>query len=359
MKIAIHNRADSYSEEWIKYCDINNIQYKIVDCYKSDIVNQIEDCDALMWHFHHALPKDILFARQLLYSIQTAGKYVFPDFETMWHFDDKIGQKYLLEAFGAPLVPSHVFYSKTEALQWIDQTTFPKVFKLRVGASSQNVKLVKTKAEAYRLVKRSFGGGFKIFNPWTTLQETIRKYKLGETSIVDITKSIGRLVIRTDFEKFVNKEKGYIYFQDFIPDNDSDIRVVVIDNKAFAEKRFVRKNDFRASGSHMRGYDKELINESTVKLAFEVAKQLKLQCVAFDFIYHKENPLIVEISFGTSILAYKPCPGYWDKDLGWHEGEFNFCGWMVDSVVNEINNRQIQNSVNKNTTIPMSSNLID
>ena len=67
---------------------------------------------------------------------------VFPNFNTAWHFDDKVGQKYLLEAIDAPLVPSYVFYSKEMALKWLEQTQFPKVFKLRGGAGSANVKLV-------------------------------------------------------------------------------------------------------------------------------------------------------------------------------------------------------------------------
>lgn len=342
MKIAIHLREDSYSVEWIKYCDIRGINYKIVDCYRNDILDQVHDCDALMWHFHHAEPADVLFARQLLYSLQAIGKVVFPDFATMWHFDDKVGQKYLLDAAGAPLVRSYVFYSKANALKWIETAEFPKVFKLRVGASSQNVKLVKTKQQAISLINRSFGAGFRIYNPWTSLYETIRKHKLGETTYRDIIKSIGRLAIRTDFEKFAHREKGYVYFQDFIRDNDSDIRVVVIDNKAFAEKRFVRKNDFRASGSHMRSHDKELISENVLELAFDYANKLKLQCVAFDFIFDQGNPCIVEISYGTTVAAYKQCPGYWDNDLNFHEGKFDFCGWMVDLVIKQVTEGKIK-----------------
>ena len=103
MKIAIHHHPGSFSNRWIKYCDENGIAYKIVDCYKYDIIQQLSECDALMWHFYHASPKDCLFAKQLLYSVQTLGKKVFPDFNTVWHFDDKVGQKYLLELILAVL----------------------------------------------------------------------------------------------------------------------------------------------------------------------------------------------------------------------------------------------------------------
>src|SRR6056297_57050 len=160
MKIAIHPRIDSFSQRWIEYCKINGIPYKKVNCYDSDIVQQLEDCDALMWHFHQANPKDVLFAKELIYSLQTAGKKVFPDFHSCWHFDDKMGQKYLLEAVGAPLVPSYAFYHKEKAMRWVETTSFPKVFKLRRGSGSDHVKLVKSKKHAYQLIRKAFGSGF-------------------------------------------------------------------------------------------------------------------------------------------------------------------------------------------------------
>jgi glutathione synthase/RimK-type ligase-like ATP-grasp enzyme len=353
MKIAIHQREGTYSDGWIQYCDKQEIPYKLVDCYQTDIIEALKDCDALMWHFSQAIPQDLIFAKQLLFTMESAGKFVFPDFHTMWHFDDKIGQKYLLESIGAPLVPSYVFYSKTDALRWINETTFPKVFKLRGGASSENVKLVRTKEDAKKFVKRAFGKGFRQFNSFFYLKESIRKYKLGESSVLDIIKKVARLFNKLELDKFSQREKGYVYFQDFIANNDSDIRLVVVDNKAFGEKRFVRKNDFRASGSHMRQYDKEIISEATLRISFEIAKKLNLQCVAFDYVYENGNPLIVEISFGTTPAAYKPCPGYWDSELNFHEGEFDFCAWMVEELVDKINNKNTGN----HTTDSISSTL--
>jgi hypothetical protein len=117
----------AYDKNWIKYCQDNGIDYKLVDCYSNDIVKQITDCDALMWHHYQAGVKDIVFAKQLMYAVEHTGKVVFPDFRTAWHFDDKVGQKYLLESIGAELVPTYVFYDKEDAYKWIEQvTTFPK-----------------------------------------------------------------------------------------------------------------------------------------------------------------------------------------------------------------------------------------
>src|SRR5690606_41519867 len=69
---------------------------------------------------HDALP--ILFARQLIASLEEMGIHVFPDLNTCWHYDDKVGQKYLLEAIGAPLVPTHIFYDRAAALAWAERS---------------------------------------------------------------------------------------------------------------------------------------------------------------------------------------------------------------------------------------------
>src|SRR5690606_18205357 len=334
MKIAIHHQEGSFSTRWIAYCQKNDINYKIINAYDSNIIQQIEDCDAFMWHHHQANYKDVLFAKQLLYSLQMGGKKVFPDFNTGWHFDDKVGQKYLLESIGAPRVPSHVFYAREDALEWANETTFPKVFKLRGGASSANVKLVKTQKQAVRLVNKAFGKGFSQFDKWEHLKAQYGKYKAGKGNVSDLLRAVKKLFVSTDFAKMHAPETGYVYFQDFIPSNSFDIRIVVVGNKAFAIKRLVRKGDFRASGSGNLIYDKNQIDDRCVSIAFDVNKQINSQSIAYDFIFDQEdNPLIVELSYGFSGTAYEYCEGYWDRELNWHaQTNFDFCGWMVENL---------------------------
>lgn len=340
MKIAIH-KSGGFSERWVAYCEKNNIDYKIVNAYDSDIVDQVKDCDAFMWHHSHINYKDALFAKQLLFSLEMAGKKVFPDWRTCWHFDDKVSQKYLLEAIGAPLVPSYVFYTKKEALDWINKTSFPKVFKLRGGAGAANVKLAHTATEARKLVRKAFGKGFTQYNSWVNLKDRWRLYRIGKTDFKDVLKGVIRLGYKPDFAKMHAPEKGYAYFQDFIPNNTYDIRVCVVGNKAFALKRLTREGDFRASGSGSIVYDKNQIDERCVKIAFDTNKKLKSQSVAYDFIFDKnEQPLIVEISYGYAVKAYDTCEGYWTEDMKWHEGtHFDFCGWMVEEVIKSVQNK--------------------
>lgn len=337
MKIAIHHSeaSHSFSGRWIDYCKKNHIEYKLVNAYDSDIIQQLEGYDIFMWHHYQASYKDVLFAKQLLFSLEMAGKRVFPDWRTVWHFDDKVGQKYLLEAIGAPFVPSYVFYTKKDAYEWISKVHFPKVFKLRGGAGSANVRLAHGRSEARRLVNKAFGSGFPQYNKWGTLKERYKKWRNGKDTFKGVCASIYRFLNPPIFARMHAPEKGYAYFQDFIPNNTFDIRVCVIGNKAFALKRLTREGDFRASGSGEIIYDKDQIDERCVKVAFEVNRKIKSQSIAYDFVFDKNNiPIIVEISYGYAAPAYDFCTGYWTSDMVWHNGsQFDFCGWMIEDLM--------------------------
>jgi len=336
MKIAIHSPGISFKDRWVIYCQLNNIEYKLVNCYEDNIIEQLADCNCLLWHHSQNNPKDIVFAKQLLFALEQMGMAVFPNFNTGWHFDDKLGQKYLLERAGLPAIKAYAFYSKTDALNWVNTTEFPKVFKLRGGAGSANVILAKNKPTAIKLINQAFGKGFSEYRPYDNLKERFRKFKKGKTDAKDVLKGIVRFIVPPAYSTVGGKEIGYIYFQDFIPNNDHDIRVIVIGNKAFAIKRMVRENDFRASGSGQILYDKELFDEATIRLSFEVANKLKTQCIAFDYVYDNGTPLIVEISYGFSMAGYDPCPGYWDDNMQWHEGQFNPYGWMIEDILCQV-----------------------
>ena len=339
MKIAIHHVEGSFSNRWVKFCLDERIDYKLVNPYETNIMSELKSFDLFLWPINQGNYKDVLFAKQLLFSLQQAGKNVFPDFNTVWHFDDKVGQKYLLESIGAPLVPSFVFYDKRSSLKWINKTDFPKVFKLRGGAGSQNVSLLRDKKSAINKTNVAFNSGFSQFNRIGYFKERLRKVREKQDSYLGILKGFVRLFIGTEFSKMRGKEKGYIYFQDFIPNNNSDIRVIVIGDKAFAIERFVRKGDFRASGSGKIKYlNNANIDQRCLEISFETSRKLETQCLAYDYVYDRnDKPLIVEISYGFSLEAYDACLGYWDKNLKWYNASFNPQVWIIKDLIQKHN----------------------
>jgi len=309
-----------------------NIPYKLVNAYESNIIEQVADCDVFMWHFDSRIPSDTIMARQLLFALQMAGKKVFPDFNTCWHFNDKVGQKYLLESIGAPLVTSYVYYSKTDAFSAISNIRFPIVFKLRVGAGASNVWLISSKPQAQKIVRKLFGKGFNQYNYLADFKDGWENYKSHKLSFKGLLFKLLQFAFPPQQSKLLSIERGYFYFQEFIPENTFDVRLIIIGGeKAYGMKRIVRKNDFRASGSSDFVYDG--MPADVLSIGFQVAQRLGLQSVALDFIFENGSPLITEIScfFGTKGSA--KCKGYWTPDFKWHEGGVNPYGWMISDLM--------------------------
>lgn len=338
MKLGIHHTKGTFSDRWISYCEQKKIPYKIVNCYESDIIQQLDDCDALLWHHQQTNYKDVLLAKNLLFSLEQTGKVVFPDFNMGWHFDDKVAQKYLLESIDAPLVPSYVFYDKKSALEWVAKTTFPKVFKLKGGSGSGNVKLARTKTDAKKFINRAFGAGFSQIDAWGGLKDRYRKVKEGKKTLKHFINGLGRLVIPTEYDKMHGREKGYAYFQDFIPNNPSDYRLKIANGRVWGLQRMVRKNDFRASGSGNYILDNNKIPKAMINIVFDLSKTLNITSAAFDFVLHKGKPLIVEISYGYGLEEVELKNGYWTSDLEEHNEYFDPCHWMLEEVIEKLKN---------------------
>jgi glutathione synthase/RimK-type ligase-like ATP-grasp enzyme len=340
LKIAIHHYEGDFSDRWIQYCQEKNISYELVDCYRNDIIEVMKSFDILLWSWNLSHFESLQFATELIYSLEKMGKIVFPNFKTSYFYDNKIGQKYLLESIDAPIIPSYVFYTKNDALKWINTTSFPKVFKLSGGAGSMNVKLCYTKEQAMKFVNKAFGKGFSQVDRITWFTDKAKKFKEkpSKKSFKNFIKSFGRLFIPTQKEKAMSREKGYIYFQEFIPQNSFDIRIIVIGDKAIALKRLCRENDFRASGSGKIIYDKNQINKKCIEIGFQTSKKLDVQCMAYDFVFDKKNnPLIVEVSYHFSPYAYDDCQGYWDEDLSWHDAKINPQYMIIESLLEKLN----------------------
>jgi glutathione synthase/RimK-type ligase-like ATP-grasp enzyme len=313
---------DVWTDGWINHCAENSIPFEAVNCFKTDIVQKLKNYSALFWNFNPWRYEDLLFARHILKAAESLGLKVFPNEATRWHYDDKIAQKYLLESVDAPLAPTYVFFNLKEALDWIDQTGFPVIGKLRRGAASNNVFLLKTRAEGRAFCKRMFGPGIspapRLFSDMGVRMNKAKKLKSGK----DLVLAFSRLALKiTEARRHFPPEKGYALFQEFLPANTHDIRIFVIGTNAWGFTRNMRKNDFRASGSGSFDYSRDRIPDSVVKAAITVSQKLGFQAMTYDFLRDgKGDHKMIEISFGTFSKPYFDCAGHWDQDIQWHEG---------------------------------------
>ena len=325
--VAIHSDRtgkESYSDKWSEFLESCGVQIRWVDLMKYNALEQVRGCDGVMWRWTHN-PQHKQIAPRVLYTIE---KYlsipVFPNHDTTWHYDEKVAQYYLLQTLGAPMPQIWIFWDRESALEWARNTDYPKVFKLSAGASSSNVVKVTSQHQAVQLIYRMFGSGVFPYtmneNRPTVVPCSLRRVRM-MLSRIKQGLHFGLTSLYPSLPSFWwRPEKGYVYFQEFVPGNDFDTRITVIGDRAFGYRRMNRPGDFRASGSGNFLVDPKPIDLRCVAIALDLSRRGKFQSMAYDFIFRDGEPVITEISYTFVDWMVYACPGYWDHDLNWVDG---------------------------------------
>ena len=326
MKVGIlqdpYNKFGSYIQRFEDICRVNRIDSVRLNASSPDFWEQLESVSHFIFRWgHNDAYKDI--ARALLPVIEgMKGIKVYPNQASCWHYDDKIKQYYLLRRDGFPVVNSWVFWDYESADKWIDSTDYPFVFKLTGGAGAAAVILVKDRKQARRLLKTSFGTGMYP----NKIKDSNSLYSMMSIGMKIRKKAsyLARTIRAGDANPYWKVHKNYLYAQEFLPGNDYDTRVATIGERADAFRRFVRKGDFRASGSHLWDTDKSKIDLRMIEIALEVSCFYGFQSMAYDFIYDKHGkPVIVEMSYTYGDPDDPDFnDGYWDKNMIWHSGHY-------------------------------------
>lgn len=311
--------VDYYTE----VLEANGIDYRVV-C--------VDDCD--FWSVVPQLKLFIMRFDQFDSNRQVAADIIplihdayrvpcFPDPKTMWHYDDKIRQAMLASANNWPMIKSWYFYSRDAARAWAETTKYPVVFKLKGGAGSKNVMLVHNRLEANQLIEQMFGSGV-LPDKFTPKQSLKRAHFSMKSELRHLLGNMYRKSKGLDADPYWARQKNYVLFQEFLPNNVFDTRVTVIGNRAFGFRRMVRQRDFRASGSGVIDYDQSKIDRRCIELAFNVSHSAGYQSMAYDFLFNlNSEPEFCEMSYTYSSLAIRNCPGFWDQNLVWHAGHFS------------------------------------
>lgn len=323
--VFFHNKIRPNDNEMNIYKEIlnfNSIPFKVYNSGNIEFVKDLNDCYFIFkWgHDHHSRQ----LAETILPVMELSGIKCFPNYNTAWHYDDKVKQYFLLSKNGFPVVPSYVFYDKHEALNWVEtECSFPTVFKLKGGAGSLSVFLIKDKKQAIRKINQLFGMG--ISQNELNIRQTINTLNYDLKKIIKFYAiGIRNRYLTKDKNAYWLKHKNYAYFQEFMPGNEWDTRVTTAGLRAHAFRRFTRPGDFRASGSNRWDISPENIDIRMVRIALDVSAYFGFQAMAYDFVYDpKGEPKIVEMSYLYGGAGYPDfMNGYWDNNLIWHEGRF-------------------------------------
>lgn len=326
MKVGILEFRDTNGQylKSLRACEMilehNGIPFERLSASDPRLLERVRGLSLLLvrWgHYDH----DRQIARSLIPVIEVQlGVKCYPDWNTCWHYDDKISQWYLMQARGFPMAETRVFWEREAALDWLErEAVFPQVFKLSVGAGSLNVLIVKNATQGKKLVRRMFGRGLLpgAFIPgtlrWSHFSPWLEARRMGG--------NILRRLRGLDSSPWWVRQKNYALLQRFLPGNAWDTRVTVIGERAFAFRRLVRPGDFRASGSGRIEYDPSGIDPRCVEIALRASREMGFQSMAYDFLFTPEGePCFCEISYTYLSKAVYDCPGWWDAQMSWREG---------------------------------------
>lgn len=307
LTIAIHKDAvtqpdgvkQSFSNVWINRAQQRGITVIPVDHTMPDFFQKVRQADAFMWRFGYSISQQAIAKRVIRAVSHGLNLQVYPSHDMYWHFEDKIAQLYLLLSVGIPIADTRIFWSKQSVEQNQKTLTFPLVCKLASGIRSENVCKINNLRELSEISDKMFSFGLDTLmaptNFWIKRLGKFAvplKWLLGRVQLPDI-------------------QSGYLYLQEYLPDNAYDTRVNLVGNIAVACRRFNRKNDFRASGSGMLDYDQSKIDQRFIALAFKIARVLNLKSLALDGLYKNGEPMIAEISYTFPAWGVNVMPGYW------------------------------------------------
>jgi len=327
-------RSGSFSDRWIESCRQRAIAFSVVNPLDADFLDRGKDLRALLWHWSHADHIAAMMARQITAALEAMDVIVFPSTATSWHFDDKIGQAYLLRAVGAPIPRTWVFFERDAALRWVEHASFPIVHKLRGGAGASNVTLVTGRDRARGICHRAFTRGFvEVPSYFRDARSRIGRLASWDELVSKARRAPAMIIAGARLRRSAPRARGYVLFQEFMPGNSGDTRVTVIGDRAFGFVRANRPGDFRASGSGQIDHDPRRVDQRCVAMAFAVARRIGPQSLAFDFVLDPQGqPRILEMSYCYQAQAVRDCPGHWDQQLVWHEGPV----WPQDAILEDL-----------------------
>lgn len=266
------------------------IRYDIINLNKHDWLNIVEPYDVIIWTGDETNPKSAdIYNKKMFFLEKFLNKLVIPNYQTTWHFESKIAQSYIFSHYKIHTPKTTVAFEHNNACDQVRQANMPLVFKKSYGAGSKNVRLIKKHTEALSIIDN-------IFNQ-TLWDESKLQYK---SKIPWLLRSITQQWFwHHIYQKIFNIESDrVVYWQEFIPNNEADLRITVIgDCYMYGWWRKNRPGDFTASGSGRPDYDREIPLEP-LKYCLNMNRQFSFDSMAYDILFLNHEFLVSEMSFG-------------------------------------------------------------
>jgi glutathione synthase/RimK-type ligase-like ATP-grasp enzyme len=330
-KVGLVKDIDNYGtfiqkrSHWPKYERFlinNKIPYSFLDIHASDWMEKSKEFDIIIFRPDNS-PSGVDEAKTKINFIEKyLNKFCFPNSREIWAYEDKVRLNFLYQHFNIPHIKTFISNSKSETEAYIKKCSYPFVSKISCGSVSRGVQLIRNKRQAEKLVNKVFAEGRKTY--WTE-----------------------------------QRQKNYVYFQEFIHDAFFDLRIIVVQNKITGYYRLTPENDFRASGAGIWQLNVSELPEAAMELAVKVKEDLELTVVAVDLIKPKglkeflviESSVFFDVDF-PSELFINDVPGYylWEKKNGRISFDFQSGNYWIQELIALELVKKYQNQISQDSS---------
>jgi glutathione synthase/RimK-type ligase-like ATP-grasp enzyme len=253
-------------------------------------LEKVRSYDVVLWKPDQMGALAASHLKERIYVLEKhMGKLVVPNYNTIWHFESKIAQSYLFALEQVPTPATIASSDPEDAAEQLQESRMPLVFKRSEGAASKHVRLVRSVRGGMRLWQKAFCG---------------RKYHECRARGGPRWKTILGIGLQRWFWEFLahywrdREPAGYLYWQEYVPGNDADLRITVIgDRYAYGFWRRNRPGDFRASGSGRIDLERP-VPEEPLRYCLELNRRLGFDSMAYDILFREGRFLITEMSHG-------------------------------------------------------------
>jgi len=224
------------------------------------------DFGHVFMHMHHHPSVRILHKRVMAIMAMNPELILIPDYQSSVFYDDKLEQA---RRFARWMPRTHVYYTPGAARRALDanQIALPFMSKGSEGASSHNVRVVSTIDEARLEIRHAFS-------------DVGIKCRHGQT------------------------QRGYLLWQEFVADNDADVRVLAIGTKRCVIRRANKGTNGAGDVTPVTNLSPDIESALVQANLFFDHEQLKWACIDMVQDRNTKRWLILETSVAWTMHGY-------------------------------------------------------
>lgn len=288
----LKNETDTDHLDWLNACNNFRMQIEVdvVNLLSNDWLEKVTQKDYDF--FLTKAPGRIAYFKQLyderIYIInQILKRPIYPTFNEILIYENKRFLSAFLKSKNLPHPKTFVFYSKQEALSFLQTTNYPIVAKTNIGAGGSGVKIFKNGKDAEKYINlvfsskgitRSFLPNFRkgdytlrLKNRMTNPKETILYFKEKQKAAT------------------IEPQKYFVIFQEYIR-SEYEWRCVVIDDSYFGHKKMKSFGEMMSGTSKVKWDvpDIELLN-----FLKRIVEKNGFWSMAIDLFYNEERGYLI------------------------------------------------------------------